>query len=104
MSVASPQDVLLQACYVVKCSLQKLILTLLSSTATLAVQVQSLPKYTPNSLTRAVKSEAVPYTELANRYTGKTSTPDLAAIVAKHQAEFHAVRYRTSSASGTSAP
>lgn len=56
------------------------------------VQVQSLPKYTPNSLTRAVKSEAVPYTELANRYTGKTSSPDLAAIVAKHQAEFQAVR------------
>jgi len=54
--------------------------------------VQSLPKYTPNSLTRAVKSEAVPYTEVANRYTGKTSTPDLAAIVAKHQAEFQAVR------------
>lgn len=54
--------------------------------------MQSLPKYTPNSLTRAVKSEAVPYTEVANRYTGKTSTPDLAAIVAKHQAEFQAVR------------
>jgi hypothetical protein len=38
-----------------------------------------------------VKTEAAPYTELANRYTGKTSTPDLAAIVAKHQAEFQQV-------------
>ena len=52
-----------------------------------------LPKYTSSVLTRALKIEVVPYTDLASRYTGKTATLELPAIVTKHLAEYQAVRY-----------
>lgn len=55
-------------------------------------QAMTLPKYTSTVLSRALKTEMGAYTELASRYTGKTTSPELPALVAKHQAEFQTVR------------
>ena len=63
-----------------------------SWTSSIVWQVLPLPKYMSTASSRAIKTDMHAYMELANRYSGKSSSPELAALVSKHQAEFLAVR------------
>ena len=49
--------------------------------------VTALPKFTPATVSRFIKSEAQPYTELAAAYSSKKQQ-DLPGAIEKHQARF----------------
>ena len=49
--------------------------------------VPALPKFTPATVSRFIKSEAQPYTELAAAYSSKKQQ-DLPGAIEKHQARF----------------